>query len=113
MLEGLNFRLDIVCDSTTGCPRIVLGLLAVQFMELARDALVALLEEFRQLVRGEVVRFGIDRSQLAPVDGHEFPGEEVELLTQHRELATDLPQRLQVVLAEVRHCLVIWAQLLS
>ena len=87
--------------------------MAVKFLEIALDALVDLLEEFRELVLGEVALFGVDRFELAAVDGDEFAREEVQLLAQQRELTADLPQGLQVVLAEVRNRLVIRPQLLQ
>jgi hypothetical protein len=86
--------------------------LAVKFLEIALDALVNLLEGFRELVLGKVALFGIDRFALAAVESDEFTREEVQPFAQHCELPADLPQRHQVVLTDVRHRLVIRAQLL-
>jgi hypothetical protein len=113
VLKRRKLRLAMVCDSTAGCPCILLGILAVQVFEIALDALINLREEFRQFVPGEGALFGIDRFALAAIDGHECPREAIQLLAQHRTLATDLPQGLQVVLPKVRNRLVIRTQLLS
>jgi len=80
VLERLQLRLDIGRDGTAGCPRLVLVVLAVQCLELALDAWVDLLEEFRQLVLGEVALFGVDRFALAAVNGHECSREEIQRL---------------------------------
>jgi hypothetical protein len=69
----------MVCNGTTGCACIVLVVLSVQFLEIALDPLVDLLEKFGELGRGEVALFGVDRFELAAVDRDEFPREKVEL----------------------------------
>jgi hypothetical protein len=89
-----------------------LVILAVQFLEIALDALLDPLKECRELVWSEVARFGVDRFELAAVDGDEFTPEEVQLFAQQRELSADLSQRYQIVLPEVCHRLVIRPALL-
>lgn len=111
--ERLKLRLSIVRDGTTRCPRILLVILAVPFLEIALDALVDLLEELRELVRGTVARLGVDRFALAAVDGAEFPRAELPLLAQPWALTADLPKGHQVVLTAVRPRRVIRSQLLE
>ena len=94
-------------------PRILWGVLAVKFLELALDALVDLLEKLLALVRGEVALSGVDRFALAAVDGDEFNQAEVQLLAQPCALPADLPQGCQGVLPEVRNRLVSRSPLLQ
>ena len=80
MLEGRNLCLYICCDGAARCSRLILVILAVQVLEITLDALVDLPETVRELVRRKVALLGVDRFELAAVNGHEFPREEVQLL---------------------------------
>ena len=76
MLEGLNVRRYIVRDGPAGWPCIVLVVLAVQCLEIDRDAPVELLEEFCELVLRAVTVFSVDRLEFAAINGPEFPRED-------------------------------------
>ena len=52
----------------------------VKFHEIVLDALVDLPEEPLELVPGEVALFGVDRFELAAVNGDECTRKEVQLL---------------------------------
>jgi hypothetical protein len=101
------------CDGTAGGACIVLGVLTVQFLERALDALVDLREEVLELVRSAVARFGVDRFARAAVNGDEVPRAEVQRRAQPRALTADRPHRLQGVLPAGRHRLVSRPQLLA
>src|SRR5262249_15524685 len=75
----------MVCDSTARCPRILLGILPVQSLEITLDARVDLRPECGALVRGAVARFGMDGFALTAVDGAACSRAAVQLLAHHRE----------------------------
>ena len=50
----------------------------------------------------EVLVTGVDRLELAAVDRHHSPGEQVEMAAQHDELCAGLADRRPVVAAEIR-----------
>jgi hypothetical protein len=103
VLERRQLRLARVGDGPAGCPRLRVVGSALQCLERALDALVALLVESRELVRRAVTRLGMDRFAVAPVDGNARSRAEGQRLAPQRALPADLPQRHQVVLPEVRH----------
>jgi hypothetical protein len=70
-------------------------------------------QALRELVGGDVARFGVNGFALPAVNGDEFPRKEGALFAQHRARTAALPQRLQGVLAEVRQRLVIRPELLE
>jgi hypothetical protein len=113
VLERRPRCLALVRDGTAGGPRLVVGGLASQCLERARDAVVARLEAVRQLVRGAVALCGVARFARAAVQGHACPRAELHLLPSHRARAPDLPQGLQGVLAAGRQRLGIRPPVLS
>ena len=96
-----------------GGPASILGLLTVQGLARAREALVDLRQEVRERVGGAGARFGVHGSALPAVDGDACPRDEVQLCAQHRARPADLPQRLQGGLAQGRHRRVIRPERLS
>ena len=80
---------------------VVLSVGAVQGGQIAREAGLYLLDALGDLGHREVLVAGVHRLELAPVDGHDSPGEKVELTTQHDELRAGRANRRPVVAAEV------------
>ena len=53
----------------------------------------------------------VDRPELAPVDGQQLAPEQLQLAAEHRELPRHRPQRLEIVLPEIRDGLEVRCQL--
>ena len=80
---------------------IVLSVGAVQGCQVARDAGLHLLDALADLGYREVLVAVVGGLELAPVDGDDSPGEQVELAAQHDELRAGRADRRHVVAAEV------------
>src|SRR5262244_4411824 len=93
------------------CASMVLVVAARKLFQVRVNALVDLREQLRELVRSEIAIFRVDCSELAAIDGDQLCTKEVQRLAQQGESAADLPQGLQVVLAEVGNRLVIGPEL--
>ena len=106
LLEGLHLppqAFDLLLEA--GCLGlghvVVLPVGAVQRRQVARDAGLHLLDALGDLGHREVLVAVVDGLELAPVDRHDSPGEQVELATQHDELRAGRADRRPIVAAKV------------
>ena len=106
LLQTLHLRFDggdllfepgdlPLCD----CDR--LPVRAVQLSQVASNTLLQLRHALLELGVGEVLVAVVDRLELAAIDRNDRLGEQIELAAQHDEFATDVADRLAIVLAEV------------
>lgn len=91
LLEGLHlspqaFDLLLEADSLCLGHITVLAIGPIQCREIARDTHLHLLDALGNLGHREVLVAVVDSFELAPVDGHDGSGKQVELATQHDEL---------------------------
>jgi hypothetical protein len=82
-----------------------------QFAKIALDPFVDLLQQGFQLLLVEVAILGVLRGKFAPVDGHQFAAEELQLSTKQGKLPAHRLDRRPVVLAEIRDRLEVGRQL--
>src|SRR5450631_2114963 len=73
----------------------------VELGQITAYAFLQLRHALLELVVGEVLVPIVDRFELAAIDGNDRVREQIEPAAQHNEFATDVTDRLTVVLAEV------------
>src|SRR3546814_18725542 len=106
------FRSGLLLEA--GCPGLghiaVLPVGAVHCGQVARHAGLHLLDALGGLGYREVPVTVVDGLELAPVDGHDGPREQVELATQHDKLRAGRADRRAVGATEVGDRLKVWHQ---
>ena len=111
-LDGSDLlgQLAVAPAGTATRRTVIVGIFLIKPIHVAGELLVGVLDSFGERRPGEVPGLIVDRLDARAVDRHELAPEQVELTTQHHELAEHRLEGSTVVAAEVGDGFEIWLE---